>query len=69
MSHNICCTLAWRICSELNEIVLNFKGSFGTNRMCQFLAKTCSFAKFADSAIYIVIILSQNKEVGRDFVP
>lgn len=69
VSHNICCTLAWRICSELNEIVLNFKGSFGTNRMCQFLAKTCSFAKFADSAIYIVIILSQNKEVGRDFVP
>lgn len=61
VSHNICCTLAWRICSELNEIVLNFKSSVGTSRMCQLIAKTCSFAKSADSAIYIVIILSQNQ--------
>lgn len=43
VSHNICCTLAWRICSELKEIVLNLKSSFGTNKMCQLIAKICLF--------------------------
>lgn len=43
VSHNICCTLAWRIPSELKEIVLNLKSSFGTNKMCQSIAKICLF--------------------------
>ena len=31
--------------SELKEIVLNLKSSFGTNKMCQLIAKICLFIK------------------------
>lgn len=47
VSHNICCTLAWRIYSELNEIVFKLQGFFWyqqdvpVNSQDLFICKVC----------------------------